>query len=79
MSPQEAAMKAIKTSLILALAALVSACATVSTSQSEPTERFDSAYTHAVEDAARNSAGGLDVIWINPPTAKESSEDSGSR
>ncbi len=72
-------MKVIKILLTLALATLVSACATVNSSQNEPVERFNSAYIQAVEAAARDSAGGLDVIWINPPTVKKSTEDSGTR
>jgi hypothetical protein len=68
-------MKVLNVILILALAALTGACATVDPAQNEPVERFNSAYIHAVEEAARNQAGGLDVIWINPPAAKDKPTD----
>jgi len=65
--------------LLIALATLATACATVDQAQNEPVERYNSAYITAVEEAARNNAHGLDVIWINPPPAREKSEDSGPR
>ena len=72
-------MKVLNVLMLIALAALASACATIDQAQNQPKERYNSAYISAVEQAAENNAHGLDVIWINPPPAREKPEDSGSK
>jgi hypothetical protein len=79
MSPQEVDMKILNVLLLLAMAALLGACAVSNQPKNRPAEQWDSAYIQAVEDAAENQPSGLDVIWINPPAAKKDVEDSGSR
>lgn len=69
-------MKVLNAILLLALAVLVGACTTVQEPKNRPEELWDSAYIHAVEEAARKQPGGMDVIWIRPPTAKDRTEDS---
>ena len=71
-------MKALTAIMLIALAALMTGCATMSQSQNRPAEQWDSAYIQAVEEAARNEPRGVDVIWIRPPAARQQPEDSGS-
>ena len=49
--------------LLVALAALMSGCASMSQSKNKPAEQWDSAYIHAVEEAARKEPRGVEVIW----------------
>lgn len=72
-------MKILNVLMLLAMAALIGACAASNQPQNRPAEQWDSAYIHAVNDAAKNGPRSVDVIWIHPPEAKENSEDSGSR
>ena len=71
-------MKILNAILLLALAALISGCAGMTETQNRPEEQWNSAYIHAVEEAARREPRGMDVIWIRPPAARKDSEDSGS-
>jgi hypothetical protein len=78
-SPQEEEMKRICAILLVALAALTTACASITEPRNRPTEQWDSAYIQAVEEAARNEHRGVDIIWIRPPAARQKAEESGSQ
>lgn len=69
-------MRIVNLILLLVAVALLGGCASPAGSQNSPDEQWDSAYIHAVEQAARKEPRGMDVIWIRPPVVKQDNEDS---
>lgn len=57
--------------LLFATMLFCSACTTAPDARVAPEARFDSAYIIAVERAAASNPHGMDVIWVQPPSAKQ--------